>query len=326
MLFAAIDYVTILPIALFGMFAIGAWFLLEQFSGSTKPRALERLEEIKNPQQRRKRMEEEQGQQMTTSDAVTRVLSKASPTLSAPLQPKSELEINALKLRLATGGFRSENAVNMFLSLKFAGLLLGLLGSGVTLTALQAFNQKAVMMAFSCAGVLFYLPDIVLAFITSSRKEQIFLGLPDALDLLVVCVEAGLGLDAALRKVSEEMARTYRVLADEFRMANLQMQMGKQRSEVWRELGIRSGVDDLQALATILIQAEKFGSSVAHALRVQSDAMRTRRRQIAEEKAAKTAVKLIFPLVMFIFPGIFVVLVGPAGITMVREMFPMMSK
>jgi tight adherence protein C len=324
-LLAALDFVTILPIAIFGMFAIGAWFLLEQFSGSTKPRALERLEEYKNPQQRKKRLEEE-SQQLTTSDAVTRVLSKASPALSAPLQPKSELEINNLKLKLALAGFRNEHAVNMFLSLKFAGLILGLLGSGVTLAALQAFNQKAFMMAFACAGVLFYVPDMVLMFLTSSRKDQIFMGLPDALDLLVVCVEAGLGLDAALRKVSEEMGRTYPVLSEEFRVANLQMQMGKPRSEVWRELGIRSGVDDLQALATILIQAEKFGSSVAGALRVQSDSMRTRRKQIAEEKAAKTAVKLIFPLVIFIFPGIFVVLVGPAGITMVKEMFPLMSK
>lgn len=326
MLFATLDFATLLPYALFGVFAAGAWLVLEMFSGSTRPRALERLEEFKNPQSRKKRLGLEEEGQKSTSDGMSRVLAMASPALSKPLQPKTELEANKLKLRLAIGGFRSESATNTFLSLKFAGLVAGFLGSGVTLVALQAFNQNAVMMAVACAGGLFYLPDLVLMFLTSNRKQQIFLGLPDALDLLVVCVEAGLGLDAALRKVSEEMARTYRVISDEFRMANMQMQMGKARSEVWRELGIRSGVDDLSALATILIQAEKFGSSVAHALRVQSDAMRTRRRQMAEEKAAKTAVKLIFPLVIFIFPGIFVVLVGPAGITMVREMFPMMSK
>ncbi|HEX5103501.1 MAG TPA: type II secretion system F family protein, partial [Pirellulaceae bacterium] len=150
-------------------------------------------------------------------------------------------------------------------------------------------------------------------------------GLPDALDLMVVCVEAGLGLDQAMRKVAEEMKKSYRVIAEEFSICNLQLQMGRARQHVLQELGTRSGVDDLKSLSSILIQADKFGSSIAQALRVQSESMRTRRKQIAEEKAAKTAVKLIFPLVLFIFPGIFVVLVGPAAITMVREMFPAMQ-
>jgi len=142
---------------------------------------------------------------------------------------------------------------------------------------------------------------------------------------LVVCVEAGLGLDQAMRKVSEEMKNTYRVLAKEFALSNFQLQMGRARGEVLHELGLRTGVSDLRSLSGVLIQADKFGSSIAQALRVQSDSMRTRRRQMAEEKAAKTAVKLIFPLVLFIFPGIFVILVGPAAITMVREMFPVMQ-
>jgi tight adherence protein C len=128
-----------------------------------------------------------------------------------------------------------------------------------------------------------------------------------------------------MRKVSEELKRTARVICEEFSLCNFQLQMGRGRAEVLHELGQRTGVDDLRALSAILIQADKFGSSIAQALRVQSDSMRTRRRQLAEEKAAKTAVKLIFPLVIFIFPGIFVVLVGPAAITMVREMFPAMS-
>jgi tight adherence protein C len=186
-------------------------------------------------------------------------------------------------------------------------------------------TQKTLMNVVLIAGGLFYLPDIVVWWIARSRKTQIFLSLPDALDLLVVCVEAGLGLDQAMRKVSEEMKRTARVICEEFNLCNFQLQMGRSRPEVLHELGQRTGVDDLRALAAILIQADKFGSSVAQALRVQSDSMRTRRRQLAEEKAAKTAVKLIFPLVIFIFPGIFVVLVGPAAITMVREMFPAMS-
>jgi tight adherence protein C len=166
---------------------------------------------------------------------------------------------------------------------------------------------------------------VILWFIIKQRKQAIFLGLPDALDLLVVCVEAGLGLDHAMRKVSEEMRTSCGVISDEFQLSNFQLQMGMPRADVLHELGARTGVEDLRSLAAILIQADKFGSSIAQALRVQSDSMRTKRRQLAEEKAAKTAVKLIFPLVLFIFPGIFVVLVGPAAITIVRDMFPMMS-
>jgi tight adherence protein C len=149
--------------------------------------------------------------------------------------------------------------------------------------------------------------------------------LPDALDLMVVCVEAGLGLDQAMRKVADEMRKAYRVLAEEFAVCNFQLQMGRPKVDVLRELGARTGVADLRSLAAVLIQTDKFGSSVSQALRVQSNSMRTRRRQLAEEKAAKTAVQLIFPLVLFIFPGIFIILVGPAGISMVRQMFPAMS-
>jgi tight adherence protein C len=174
------------------------------------------------------------------------------------------------------------------------------------------------------SGGMFFAPDLVIGFIKRGRQQNIFLGLPDALDLMVVCVEAGLALDQAMRKVSDEMAKSYRVIAEEFGLCNLQLQMGRARADVLRELATRTGVDDVRTLAGIMIQADKFGSSIAQALRVQSDSMRTRRKQIAEEKAAKTAVKLIFPLVMFIFPGIFVVLVGPAAIMWVRNMSPAM--
>ena len=140
-----------------------------------------------------------------------------------------------------------------------------------------------------------------------------FLGLPDALDLMVVCVEAGLGLDAAMRRVTSELAQSCPVICEEFAISNFQLQMGRPRRDVLRDLGIRTGVDDLRALAAVIIQAEKFGSSIAAALRVQSDAMRTRRRQMAEERAAQTSVKIMLPLILFIFPGVFVVTVGPAA-------------
>jgi tight adherence protein C len=161
---------------------------------------------------------------------------------------------------------------------------------------------------------------IALKLLVNDRQQQIFLTLPDALDLLVVCVESGLGLDAGLRKVTDEMKDHAKTMCEELSLANLQLQMGRPRREVLHDLGVRTGVDDVKSLAAILIQADRFGASIAQALRVQSDAMRTRRRQIAEEKAAKTAVKLIFPLVLFIFPAIFVVLVGPAAILIQKNL------
>ncbi|MFH1918557.1 MAG: type II secretion system F family protein [Planctomycetota bacterium] len=309
-----------LPFALFGLFAAGAWWLLEMVA-TGKSRAVERLDELRDPNARRKR----DVSALKKQDTMTRVLERATPAFARPLEPKNELERSKLKLKLTNAGFRNESAASVFLGLKFAGLLVGLfLGAG-TILGLAGISQKTLGSAIAVAGLCFYLPDLCVWFIRRKRHEAVFLGLPDALDLLVVCVEAGLGLDQAMRKVSEEMAGTYRLIAEEFGLSNFQLQMGRPRTEVLHELGVRTGVADLRSLAAVLIQADKFGSSIAQALRVQSDSMRTRRRQLAEEKAAKTAVKLIFPLVLFIFPGIFVVLVGPAAVTMVRELFPLMS-
>ncbi len=312
------NFERLVPFALFGAIAIVAWWILER-AASRKPRTEERLEELRNPTVRRR------GEVATKkSDTMTKMLEKAAP-LAKPLQPQNEYEASKLKLRLSTAGFRGDSAASVFLGLKFFGLIIGLFLGGGTALLVNGMTQKTLMQTVSAAGLLFYLPDLVVGFMSRARKQNIFLGLPDALDLLVVCVEAGLGLDQAMRKVSDEMRRTVRVISEEFSMCNFQLQMGRPRAEVLHELGVRTGVDDLRSLAAILIQADKFGSSIAQALRVQSDAMRTRRRQLAEEKAAKTAVKLIFPLVLCIFPGIFVVLVGPAAITMMREMFPKMA-
>jgi len=312
------DYEFLTPIALFGMVFALAWWVLDRIA-SGRPRALERLAELREPERQQRRLA------LKKNDAVSKVLEVATPALAKPLQPKSEAELSKLKLKLANAGFRGEIANSIFLGLKFSGLMLGLfLGGGLTL-ALGGMNQKALMTTVLAAGGLFYLPDIVVSMLARHRQQAIFLSLPDALDLMVVCVEAGLGLDQAMRKVAEEMKKAHPILAGEFALANFQLQMGRPRAEVLHELGVRTGVAELRSLASVLIQADKFGSSVAQALRVQSDSMRTRRRQLAEEKAAKTAVQLIFPLVLFIFPGIFVVLVGPAAITMIREMFPKMA-
>jgi tight adherence protein C len=315
------SFESFVPLALFGTFAAMAWWLLD-FLASGKPRTLERLNELKEPRKRRNILEESA---MKKTDTMTKMLERASPALAKPLTPKNEAELSKLRAKLTSAGFRTEAASTVFLGLKFAGLITGLFCGGGVLTSIRGLDQNALIWSMGIAGFLFYLPDLVVGFLGSSRKQAIFLALPDALDLMVVCVEAGLGLDQAMRKVAEEMKDTYRILAEEFGIANFQLQIGRSRSDVLHELGMRTGVSDLRALAAVLIQADRFGSSVAQALRTQSDSMRIRRRQLAEEKAAKTAVKLIFPLVLFIFPGIFVILVGPAAITMVRDMFPLMS-
>lgn len=320
MLLATFDFSALVPFALFGLFAALAWWGLDYLAAG-KSRAVERLDEIKNPRARRGN---EPGL-AKKPDTMAKILEKAAPALAKPLEPKSDLEMSRLKSRLAFAGFRGDAATRIFLGMKFSLLLIGLVAGGGTLVGMFGVCQKSLLGTVGVAGLLFYVPDVIVWFLGRRRIEAIFMGLPDALDLLVVCVEAGLGLDLAMRRVADEMKKTYRVIATEFNMANFQLQMGRPRNEVLHELGARNGVQDLRNLASVLIQADKFGSSVANALRVQSDAMRTRRRQLAEEKAAKTAVKLIFPLVIFIFPGIFVVLVGPAAITMVRDMFPKMG-
>ena len=320
-LLAAINTMLIVKLAVFVGVAAVLWLALEFFGTKGNERIEERLEELSDP--RARGIDPQRAKKQ--SEKMAKILEKASPALAAPLQPKTEEEIGALKLRLMHAGFRGENAVNSFLSAKIACLILGFLAGGGGAYWTKGLTQEAMIITVASAGIMFFMPDILVWFMKKQRQDQIFYGLPDALDLMVVCVEAGLGLDQAMRKVAEEMQKSYQVLAEEFALCNLQLQMGSARNNVLHELGQRTGVDDLKALAAILIQADKFGSSVAQALRVQSDSMRTRRSQMAEEKAAKTAVKLIFPLVIFIFPAIFVVLVGPAAITMVNEMFPAMG-
>jgi tight adherence protein C len=307
----------VIPIASFVATGAVTWLILSYFTAGDD-RAERRLEELRDPRLRGER-------EGAKADSIARALKRASPALAKPLTPTNEAEMSQLRQGLVEAGFRSENAPVVYLSIRAACSLIFLaLGGGVSVF-FYGLTYAALIRVFFIGAVGFYLPILVLRVLSSRRKQQIFLGLPDALDLMVVCVEAGLGLDQAMRRVAQEMKKSYRIIADEFGLCNLHLQMGRPRNQVLQDLGARTGVDDLRALASILIQADKFGSSVATALRVQSESMRVRRQQIAEEKAAKTAVKLIFPLVLFIFPGIFVVLVGPAGIQMAREMFPAMN-
>jgi tight adherence protein C len=246
-------------------------------------------------------------------ESMQGILEKAM-AFSKPLMPKTELEQNALKVKLANAGFRSEKAVSVYMGIKFIFLIVMALLGFVLFVPGQGLNFGSLKWVALFVVIGMWGPNVLLWWLVRKRKQQIFLTLPDALDLMVVCVESGLGLDAAMRKVCDEMRSHAPVICEELAIANFQLQMGRTRRDVLHDLGVRTGVDDVRSLAAILIQADRFGSSVAQALRVQSDSMRTRRKQIAEEKAAKTAVTLIFPLVLFIFPGIFVVLVGPAAI------------
>lgn len=304
------DYLQFLPYAIFAGIVIFVYAMASVFS-SEESRASERLEELRDPRLRNREQKEQKS-------GMGAMLEKAAPTLSKALQPKTELEENKLKVRLANAGYTSPTAPQLYLAIKVAMMTAGaLIGGGFGLGSFGV-TQNGLTALVLGGGFGFYLPEIVIRFMVKGRQEKIFLGLPDALDLLVVCVEAGLGLDAGMRRVSEEMDDSHPELCQEFAMCNMQLQMGRPRREVLHDLGVRTGVDDVRALVAILIQADKFGSSIAQALRVQSDSMRTKRKQMAEEKAQQTAVKMIFPLVLFIFPGIFVVLVGPAAIMMIN--------
>jgi tight adherence protein C len=172
----------------------------------------------------------------------------------------------------------------------------------------------------------YVIPGMVLARLAKRRQHRIRLGLPDALDLLVVSVEAGLGLDQAIQRVGAELTFAHPDLCDELKLINLELRAGKARSEALHNLADRTGVDDIRALVTMLVQTDKFGTSVAKSLRVHSDTVRTKRRQRAEEAAAKTGVKMVFPLVICIFPAIYVVTLGPAAIKFMQVLGPMGNK
>ena len=235
--------------------------------------------------------------------------------------PRSTKELGSLRLRLVQAGFRRDEALTIFFGIRVLfALFLFMLFS----TSLIA--RPNLTLALGGLGLGYVLPGMVLARLAKRRSHRIRLSLADMLDLLVVSVEAGLGLDAALTRVGQELAFAYPELADELRLINLELRAGKPRAEALRNLADRSGVDDLSSLVTMLIQTDKFGTSVAQALRVYSETLRTKRRQRAEEAAAKTGVKMVFPLVICIFPAIWVVTIGPAAIRFVTVLFPMIEK
>ena len=232
--------------------------------------------------------------------------------------PKSVKEQGALRLRLLQAGFRRPEAMTIFFGIRimFALALFALFSTPIIM-------RPNVTIALAGVGVGYVLPGMVLARLAKRRAHRIRLSLADALDLLVVSVEAGLGLDQALMRVGNGLAFAYPDLSDELRLVNLELRAGKSRSEALRNLSDRTGVDDLSSLVTMLIQTDKFGTSVAQSLRVHSETLRTKRRQRAEEAAGKTGVKMVFPLVICIFPAVWVVTIGPAAIKFIQVLGPL---
>jgi len=240
-------------------------------------------------------------------------LSKYAPTPAG--------EMGKLRARLVASGYRRPEALAVFI-----GMRLGLAVLAFALVALPIFGRANVLLSFGAAALGYLLPGMALGRMAQRRQHRIRLSLPDALDLLVVSVEAGLGLDQAIQRVGEELAFAHRELSDELRLVNLELRAGTARSDALHNLATRTGVDDLSSLVAMLVQTDKFGTSVAQSLRVHSDTLRTKRRQRAEEAAAKTGVKMVFPLVFCIFPAIWVVTIGPAAIKFVQVLFPMAHK
>ena len=237
------------------------------------------------------------------------------------MAPQSRTEMGKLQRRLVTAGYRSHEAVAVFFGIRLgcALLIFALLATPIVM-------KPNLAMALLGCGLGYLLPTMALGRLAKRRQHRIRLGLPDALDLLVVSVEAGLGLDQAIQRVGAELDFAHPDLSDELRLINLELRAGKGRVDALRNLADRTGVDDIVSLVAMLVQTDKFGTSVAQSLRVHSDTVRTKRRQRAEEAAAKTGVKMVFPLVFCIFPAVWVVTIGPAIIKFIEVIVPMSNK
>ncbi|WP_433704363.1 type II secretion system F family protein [Paraburkholderia sacchari] len=251
---------------------------------------------------------------------VTEPLSKLSA-------PKEGWEVSALRVRLMNAGWRTPGAVATYFGTRTVLALLlptmaamWMLGGG----GASSVTSFAVVLV-SLVSFGYYLPAFILGRAVARRKRAIFEDFPDAIDLLTVCVEAGLGLDAALMRVAEEIKLRSAVVASEMELTLLEMRSGYAKEKALRNFALRTGVEDVDSFSTMLIQAERFGTSIGDSLRVLSDTLRTRRRMLAEEKAAKIALKLLFPLMFCIFPALLVVLMGPAMLHIYRTMLPAMS-
>ena len=230
--------------------------------------------------------------------------------------PRSQAEVSVMQQRLIRAGYRSDSAVKVFYGAKvLVPLALFLL---VVLSGVSSYNPFFVYA--TALGLGFLAPDFWLGRRISERQARIRLGLPDVLDLLVICMEAGQSLDQATARTAEELSRAQPEVSDELAIVVLEQRAGRPRADAWKNFAQRTAVDSVRNLTSVLVQSEKFGTSISKTLRIHADTLRTQRRQQVEEQAAKTTVKLVFPLVFFIFPSIFLVALGPAVIV-IQESF-----
>lgn len=250
---------------------------------------------------------------LVTADRSSDLAERLASPLSR-LVPPSAAEAKKLQKQLMHAGFRSANAPVIFRAIQLAALA-GFPAAVALVCAILARPLGSavfwILMGF-IAG--FFVPRYVLRRMIRSRQQYVRWGLADALDLMVISVEAGLGLNAAMLRVSTELKEVHPDICEEFELANLEIRVGRERDEALRNLAERTGVDDLHSLVAMLIQTDRFGTSIARAVRVFSDSLRTKRRQRAEQAAQKAAVKLLFPLACFLFPTLFIAILGPAAL------------
>lgn len=241
--------------------------------------------------------------------------------------PKEDWVTSPLRTRFMHAGYRSTSVPYFYFGGKtLLALILPIifiLFAGIGRIQLETTELVFFFLLLSAIG--YYLPNVILARKIFVRQRDLFENFPDAIDLMTVCVEAGLGLDAAMQKVGEEMCIKCRPLAEELHLVNLEMRAGRTRQDALRNLALRTGVEEIEGLVAMLVQADRFGTSIAASLRVHSDMLRTKRRLRAEETAAKIALKLLFPLIFFIFPSLLLVLLGPAMIQVYRILLPTMA-
>lgn len=248
--------------------------------------------------------------------------------LARPSLPEEVWEKSPLRIRFLNAGFRTLTAPIIYFASKtlltflLPGVLVLVVGLGGNNFGIAAL--LAALLALAAIG--YYLPNVALAHMVAHRQGELFRNFPDALDLMRICVEAGLGLDAAIDRVGEEMRLNSEALSEELHLVSLELRAGASRVEALRNLALRVGVEDIDALVAMLVQSDRFGTSIADSLRIHSDSLRTKRRLRAEEAAAKIPVKLLLPLIFCIFPSLLVVLLGPAAISIYRSLFKAFSQ
>lgn len=254
-------------------------------------------------------------------------IAKITSPLAKLSLPDDNWERSAIRTRFITAGFRHPSAPAIFFAAKtiLALLLPLLMYLALSSSGKQHSTNTLLIYLLSAATLGNYLPNLLLRNAISRRQNEVFESFPDALDLMTICVEAGLGIDAALARVASEIGLSSPILSEEMTLVTLELRAGGTKEKALRNLALRTGVEDVDSLVSMLIQAERFGTSIATSLRIQSDLLRTKRRMRAEEMAAKIGLKLLFPLIFFIFPSLLVVLLGPAMIQIYTVLLPSMA-